>query len=407
MPATLTGVIFDQSTIFSRANDQEFLVEMRSLLINLKDSNIKIGVFSTNPLNLQPLLQQYKLPPFDLLLTKKETGKNKGAKEWIQTAARFFNCKHHQLLYIGDEKRDWLTAINSGTIYLHAHWTNTSPAGVTAFIAPSPSVVWNFVTHYLIPPPRWEYTLDIPERLLCVRSLLGASVVLPATNPPSFKLQKIFTYGDQVDVNNHPAQNPLMIHAVSSLYLEGLIEFGSLFAVYPSSTPNKISPVLQKFLEPAAKVFHGYFKEDLLIRGAQGLDTSLERAQGRKSNVTFANQTNTVYLNPVYEAKIKGHTVIVFDDFTTSGMSLEWARNLLEAAGASRIILLTIGKYGTTHTIYVPFLSGLISPFELKQYDAARQFGTVREVMNHNLSAQELVKKSFEHLKNGLPLPYP
>lgn len=402
--ATLTAVIFDQSTIFARVSDPEFLKEMRALLENIKAANLQIGVFSTNPINLESELQRYSFPSVDLLLTKREIGKNKGAKEWIQTAARFFNTQHYQLLYIGDEKRDWLTAINVGTIYLHADWNNTFPPGVTAFVAPRPSNVWNFITHYLLPPPRWEYTLDIPERGICVRSLLGASVVLPATNPSSFKLQNIFTYGNQVDVNNHPAQNPLMIHAMSSLYLEGLIRFGSLFAVYPSSTPNKISPVLQKFLEPAAKVFHGYFKEDLLIRGRQGLDTSKERAEGRRQNVTFANQTNTVYLNPAYQRKIKGNPVVVFDDFTTSGMSLEWARNLLESAGASHIILLTIGKYKYTHTIYVPHLSKMVSPFELKQYDV-RQFGTLEEQMNHNPAAQELIKKSFKYLSEGQPLP--
>lgn len=405
MPDILTGVIFDHSTLFPTNNDPALYGEIRTLLENLRGAGIKVGVFSTHRINLSASLSRHGFPPIDLLLTTQDVdGARKGAKVWMQTASQRLGVPIHQLLYVGDDKKEWLTAINVSAMYIHAAWICELPRDITAFIAPSPLRIWNFITHYLLIPPRWEYTLDILDRGVHIRSLLGASVSLPATNPNRFTLQDIFTYNNPVTVSNFPAQLALMNHAISSLYLEGLIEYGSLFAVYPSSTPGHISPVLQRFLEPAAKVFHGYFKEDILVRAAQGIDTSLERARGRRHNVKFTNQTNTVHLNRAYASKIAGHNVIVFDDFTTSGMSLEWARNLLANAGAKTIILLTIGKYKTTHTIYTPTSAGLIRPFELNDYDVS-DFETHEAMMSRNPAAQTIIRTSFQHLKDGLPYP--
>jgi hypothetical protein len=68
--------------------------------------------------------------------------------------------------------------------------------------------------------------------------------------------------------------------------------------------------------------------------------------------VTIATQARTVHVGERYRDKLTGKTVVVFDDFTTHGMSLEWARLLLTAAGVGRIVMLTVGKYGTRHTCY-------------------------------------------------------
>lgn len=119
----------------------------------------------------------------------------------------------------------------------------------------------------MLQPPRWEFTLDVPERGVHLRSLLNASAELPATDPGSeFSLQDVLTYGVNVQVRSIPAQNLLMLHALSSLLLEGAIPRNPVVAIYPSSTPGRISPVLRSFLEPAAKLFHGYFIDDLLVR---------------------------------------------------------------------------------------------------------------------------------------------
>jgi hypoxanthine phosphoribosyltransferase len=160
--------------------------------------------------------------------------------------------------------------------------------------------------------------------------------------------------------------------------------------------------VLGEFIKVAVKVFHGYFIDNLLFRAEQGIDTSLERVKARRESriarVTFANQTDTVHV--AYRGSLAGRTVVVFDDFTTTGRSLEWARNLLYAAGAERVVLVTIGKYSGPYMIHAPTPTAGIEPFRLKRYPTSQCFTT----MHRNLSAAEIIKRSFNAWKTNQPL---
>jgi orotate phosphoribosyltransferase len=81
--------------------------------------------------------------------------------------------------------------------------------------------------------------------------------------------------------------------------------------------------------------------------------------------VSIENQIRTVHLGAKYRGKVKDKTVIVFDDFTTTGASLEWARNLFVAAGAQQVIALTIGKYSPRYATHDPKRGVSIDPFTL------------------------------------------
>jgi hypothetical protein len=261
-----------------------------------------------------------------------------------------------------------------------------------------------FVTHFLLRPPRWEFALDIPEKGLHVRSLLNASAVLASTNPDNtFSLQDVLTYEKRVRLQNVPAQNLLLLHALSSLLLEGLIPRNPAVAIYPSHQPGAISSVLQSFLGIAARFFHGYFRQDLLLRAKPAPDTSLLRWQGARDQVHFTTQTNTVHVNEARRNLVEGNTVLLFDDFTSSGMSLEWGRNLLYAAGAARVVLVTVGKYGQPFTsVYEPYGAD-VSPYALKDYDED-SFIRRSYRMEHDTTAYEVVKESFNCYAEGRAL---
>lgn len=403
MSNVIKGVIFDHSTIFPTPANTQLTAEIRQLLINLKDAGLKIGVFSTDPLNLSPLLRQHFYPTVDLHLTKSDIGTNKGSKKWMAEAAARFRTNAYQLLYTGDTKQDLVTALNIPTFYAHARWSgNSLPPNMTAFIAESPTQLWRFITHYLLVPPRWVHTLDDPANEVCLRSLVGASFNLPASSPASFNAKDIFTYGRDIRVGEHSAKQVLMTHALTSLYLEGLIEMGMKFVVYPSSKRGNVNSVSQEYLQPVSKVFHGYYLEDLLIRAKDAPDTSLERVNGRPA--PFSYQTDTVHLNPAYEGKINGKSVIVFDDFTTTGQSLEWARNLLKSGGAKRVLLVTAGKFKHYHTLFSPVSANRIQPFALNSY-APSEFMERTLSVNFIAESEALLRDSFEHIKDGLPLP--
>lgn len=96
---------------------------------------------------------------------------------------------------------------------------------------------------------------------------------------------------------------------------------------------------------------------------------------------------------------------MIFDDFTTSGKSLDWARNLLYEAGAARVVGLTIGKYGykPLTEIYEP--KGIdIAPYVLGTYEDSN-FRKILYDMRHNPSAYEVVRTSFCRYAKGEALP--
>ncbi|MEW6737142.1 MAG: HAD hydrolase-like protein [Acidobacteriota bacterium] len=404
---SIKAVIFDYSTLLLDKNRVEIIDKLRALIQSLRNLGIKIVVFSTHPKNINTALSFYNLPPVDLFLCRKDIGISKGSHRWIDIAGSRLRFRNNDFLYIGDDKLDWRTAINAATLFLHAEWAKPLSSQVTPYSFQDPADIWQFISHFLLTPPRWEYKLDLSDHNVCIRSLLEATVELPATKPISFRLQDIFTYHNTVSINNYSARDILMLHAITSLYLEGLIYPNSLFVIYPSSTPGKINDVIEEFLHPVSKIFHGYYKNDLLCRTVQAPDTSIERWQAkqenRQPNVSFINQSNTVHINPYYRGKITGKSVIVIDDFTTTGMSLEWAKNLLLAAGADNIVLLTIGKYPRDHTIYSP-INIPIDPFKLTTY-SLHDFQKISQPLEREPSAQQVIYKSFSYWKDGKPLP--
>jgi hypothetical protein len=89
-------------------------------------------------------------------------------------------------------------------------------------------------------------------------------------------------------------------------------------------------------------------------------------------------------------------------------MSLEWARNLLYAAGADNVVLLTIGKYGRggspTYSVYEPRTPDLIRPYEQGHYDEA-DFTKSSYTVDRNPSARQVIKDSFEYFRDGQLYP--
>jgi predicted HAD superfamily phosphohydrolase YqeG len=409
----LEGIVFDYSVLLVDERDTRLLSELRAALETLKALGLKLVVFSTNPQPIQQRLKKRGLPPVDCVMTKadvldaKGVPANKGSGLWLERAAEELGVETYQLAYIGDGWYDWLMAGHAAVFYLHANWAAPLPPKMVAYVADEPADVLGLVTHFLLLPPRWEFTLDQSRFGLCVRSLYSALDTLPRDRAGrSFNVKDVFTYGRAVPIGEEDARDLLMLHAVSSLYLEGLIKPYSLFAVYPSSTPGQTNRKIQGFLEPVSKLFHGYFQPDLLVRAVQGKDTSLYRWRGRSDEVSYLDQTNTGHLNPEHASKIgrKNRTVLVFDDFTTTGRTLDWARNLLYAAGAGRVVLLTVGKYPSPYLLHLPREGECITPFEHTTYTRA-QFHRTAISMDWHPEVKPTIQQSFEGLAEGDDYP--
>lgn len=401
-------MIFDHSTILDQ--NPATTTGLREVQNALHALGVKTVVFSTHAIsNFAGRIAACGYPPVDLLLTRADVGINKGSPQWVTEAAARLGLPVHRFFYLGDDERDWRTAINSGILYLHAGWTGSLPVGVTAFVTPDPAHLWRFLTHFFLPPSRWQYSLADPARRLCVRGLLNATVRL-AADPPhgTFSLQDIFTYENARQVGGTNARDLLMMHAIANLCAEGLIISGCRFAVYPSSTPGTPNPTFTEFLGPASCFFHGWLREDMLHRAVQAIDSSMARANGQ--SVSFSNQTNTVHVHPDYEGSVHlaGKRIIVFDDFTTSGMSLEWARLLLDAAGADQVVLVTFGKYGRNHPLrhghYQPPARRPVRPYQLNNY-ADHEFGHTALPMVCDDVGRDVTRAMFGHWAQQQPYP--
>src|SRR5690606_7755849 len=175
----------------------------------------------------------------------------------------------------------------------------------------------------------------------------------------------------------------------------------------PGHQAGDSARVLDDWLAPAATMFHGWYKRDLLVRAADAPDTSLLRAQGEQ--VSPEMQVATVHVNPAYKGRLIGKTVILLDDFTTKGNSLEWGKNLLQAAGAARVVLMTIGKYGRNHPLlhmtFNPKRGAELDPFEVNDqpFDDAFRLSWAR--FDEDESATALLEESLRRLAQGQALP--
>jgi hypothetical protein len=384
MSTKLEGIIFDYSTIL--IDDSKRLESVRMMLNKFRDAGIKIILFSTHKKDFEKALFERNLPMADLVVIRdmvKEMypseNPNKGSRAWIQAVTEKTGVPYFKLLYVGDGISDWRTAINSSTIYLHANWADSCDYGSSRndiLQVDSPEEVYKFASHFLMLPPRWGFSLDSEEDNLCLRCLSpvsyppGTPVRFEASSPrSSFSLNDVLTYEKEIYVGGYSASEFLVIHAITSLSLEGKIprDKSVFFTIYPSSSTSNVKPpLLQDFVEKSAKFFHGFIKNDLLIRTKDAPDTSKLRAQNERDRVTISTQTATIRIGEKYREKLSDKTIVVFDDFATSGKSFECARNLLYAAGVKEVILVSIGKYGTGHEIYAPSIKDL-NPYDMSE----------------------------------------
>ncbi|GHB29998.1 MULTISPECIES: hypothetical protein [Streptomyces] len=340
------------------------------LLRWLDDRDVAWVLLTNNPMDATSALAAVGLPEPDLHLCRDDIPDKakRGNKAWLEAAADRLGIRMNQLILIGTSQFDWYTGIHAGVVHIHARWASRLGAKITSLMSDEPTDVIELLEYFLLHEPRWAFRLDDEDRAFAIRSMLPFNARFPRGGGRTFTIKDIFTYESTVKVGDQDARDVLMLHLLCAAYLDGALPGQSFFCVYPSSTPAKGNPQLAGFLQRAKVMTGSSYKEDLLERVAQAPDTSLERykrsiGQSTGRDISIAAQARTIRVNPAYKKKIAGKTVIVFDDFTTEGKSLEWARTLLSEAGAARVIALTIGKYPSRHTVYRLRPGVTIDPF--------------------------------------------
>ncbi len=169
---TLKAVAFDYSVLLGQS--ESVSKELRHLMEQLKALDQKICVFSTYDRDINGALHKAGLPPADYVVTESMVGTSKGSHKWIEYTARLLGINRYELMYVGDEERDFWTASNAAVFYLHAGWVGRVPEPGYDISIPrvkTPQGVLRFVSHFLLHPPRWAYTLDVEEQGVKLRCL--------------------------------------------------------------------------------------------------------------------------------------------------------------------------------------------------------------------------------------------
>ena len=125
--------------------------------------------------------------------------------------------------------------------------------------------------------------------------------------------------------------------------LSPLIMPGSILAVIPSSNPNKKWHGITKMIMICAKKLNLIDGSGLLIRKHEIQKLAGNASANRSLGV---HQDSLAIANP---AGVKGKTILLIDDVSTTGNSLTVAIEKFQEAGAHKIVCLILGKTAPGH----------------------------------------------------------
>ena len=285
------------------------------------------------------------------IITREDIGANKGSPKWLKEVERRTAVTANRVLFIGrtDSPWDWKTAINGGAFFIGLDYREIDDdVREYALILPNIQETLAFV-EVLFGDCDAYYTYRRDYETLIFRSLFDAGTTLNIGGDRSITLQDVFTYESLPQETLVKARYILALLFLVQLWKEEYLMSGVRLTMYPSHLAGTED---RKFM-PYLRAFRGIAKtyvKGLLKRTEETMDKSVLRAEKRHSEISFDREFSTLALKD--SARIRDRVVVVFDDFSTSGMSLECARILLENANVRKVVLCAIGKYGVTHTIY-------------------------------------------------------
>jgi len=400
----LKAVLFNHTALLDSYYDEARVNQIKQMLEGLKDLGLSVVALSTHSEPLELLRATYG-SLIDLTLDRDAVGENKGSDAWVLRACERLGLSPTQVFYVGDTVRDWRTAVNARVFYLEAGWSER-PRGHGArrvLIVKEPGVVLPFARHVLVPAPFWAYAEDFEDEPVRLRVLLPNDARL-RSDAGEFTVQDVFTYEREIKVAGLPANTMLLALVVISLLREGLFDVRRgrsmpIFAPYPGSKRGSPTRLFDDPLQLLVSYAKGYYFHDLFLREKDAEDKSLLRVRhARGESVpppTIENETSTLVLNPRYKEKVRGRHVVVLDDFTTTGMSLEWAKTLLLSAGAEEVTMVAVGKYPKPHDRYR--FSGEVDPYDLDENIKLKP-SLSPLYLERDEGAVERVKRAFEVL---------
>lgn len=284
----------------------------------------------------------------------------KGSKSYVRRVIELTGNSLNEMVYLGDSELDMREAAggHERIALFNAEWSN--PGYNYGFSETTPGDFVDDLERYFLKEHLWYFTVDSKDSLqrpLTYRALLDPDTCKTEGITALLKERK-----QQLNDQEYALASHLVMHLLASFYLEGLYLVRErnkqggfrkpVCCIYPGRS-GEVSPVLRLFERFAARLLTMTYSDTLLQRHTPAPSSHVHRMSG-KGPQDISVQFNSVQLNPAVLNSVIGNVVFIADDFSTGSNAMETARNLLYAAGASRVIGVTVGKYGDNYTAWTP-----------------------------------------------------
>lgn len=343
-------IIFDGDGTLQFPNPSE---EIRNLVSLLPGLGIKMAVASNgNRSQVVKNFSQAGMPVPEIIVTPKDVGTKptgepirKPSPQYVYVIRDLAGVELNEIVYVGDDDTtDTFCAINAGVLPLTAKYSTSDRPKDYGLSVSSPSKLEDYIKIFAKQnAPYFGWVYQDNSHKVDIRALFGDQGGLKHTLKTVLKEQQDLKIGS----NNVSVTMILFLYFMTQFYMSGVAAQVGIVTVYPGHTKNSNNQVLSAYLSRISKMFRkDRFFQDLLIRHQ---DAPKSQFQGAARNIF--DQFRTIHVNPKYRDTIQDKTVLVLDDFTTAGYSLETARQMLLQAGASKVIGLAIAKFRLSHSV--------------------------------------------------------
>ncbi|WP_426414471.1 phosphoribosyltransferase [Bacillus subtilis] len=323
------GIVITRLTVFD--DNFNMYQGIEELFVNLNNDGHVIIVISHDQDSINTMKNIFK-ETFDFEVRCKY---RKVIKEYVNEE----NASNYIL--VGSSDEDLILAANKKILIINPGWSvkqDEKPAryGITL---KRPSQLVEAI-RIIDNQNRWYYKLIVDEKTT-VLALTSANTM----NRDVVKSEKEILEGFEKLLKSGDRRyfNTLYFHLISGVMKSKDLREVGLWGIFPSSS-GQINNEVEELKERCRYLTGKRMNEPLFIRHTS-VNKSHHTEHNKRLQVGCVKHFESIILNPFYSKKVKGKVVCVIDDYVTNGTSFEAAKNLLLKAGASKVILVALGRF--------------------------------------------------------------
>lgn len=322
-------VVLTRLTVFDE--DFKMYEGVKELFINLNKDGHKIIVISHHNETLKFMTEIFE-EIFDF----------KVACTYRRTIREYVNEDNaSKVVLVGSSDDDLILAANKRILIINPGWSvkqEGKPAryGITL---KRPEQLFEAI-RLIDNQSRWYYKLEVDQdtTVLALTSANTKNWDVEATEKEVLEgFEQLLKSGDRKYFNT------LYFHLISGVMKDPELRKVDRWGIFPSSSGD-LNEELEELKERCRYLTGKKMHEPLFLRHT-AVTKSRNTAHETRLKQGCVKHFDSIILNPYYSKRVKGQVVCVIDDYTTNGISFETARNLLFKAGASKVILVALGRY--------------------------------------------------------------